>query len=102
TRFSRDWSSDVCSSDLPNALPGLLPDRDWKRGRHGNFWFAGDTVNLGIGQGYMLVTPLQLATATAVLGNRGKWQIPRLIYAQGEQPVEVAHGDIADIQRSEE
>lgn len=84
--------------DIPNALPGLLPDRDWKRGRHGNFWFAGDTVNLGIGQGYMLVTPLQLATATAVLGNRGQWQIPRLIYARNNQPVDVAHGDIPDIQ----
>ncbi len=84
--------------DVSNALPGLLPDREWKRSRRGSFWFAGDTVNLGIGQGYMLVTPLQLATATAVMGNRGVWQIPRLIYAHNNTPDIIPHGDIPDFQ----
>ena len=84
--------------DVTNALPGLLPDRDWKRSRRGSFWFAGDTVNLGIGQGFMLVTPLQLATATAVLGNKGTWQIPRLIYAHNNTPDVIPHGDIPDFQ----
>ena len=46
----------------------------------------------------MLVTPLQLATATAVIGNRGVWQIPRLIYAHDNVPDIIPHGDIPDIQ----
>lgn len=84
--------------DVGNALPGLLPDREWKREKRRSFWFAGDTVNLGIGQGFMLTTPLQLATATAVLANRGKWQIPRLLHAHNDRPDDIPHGDIADIQ----
>ena len=91
--FGRDMTLDVI-----NALPGLLPSREWKRQRHKLFWYAGDTVNMGIGQGYMLVTPLQLATATAVLANHGKWNIPRLIYAHNDQADDVPHGAIPDIQ----
>src|SRR5690554_3242367 len=86
------------ASDIRYALPGILPGREWKRDNRRSFWFAGDTVNLGIGQGYMLVTPLQLATATAVLANNGRWNVPRLIYAQDHEIVEIEHGDIPDIE----
>ena len=86
------------SLDVSDALSGLLPGRDWKRQKHKSYWYAGDTVNLGIGQGYMLATPLQLATATAVMANRGKWVIPRLIAAHDDIPEDVPHGDIPDIQ----
>jgi penicillin-binding protein 2 len=65
--------------DVPNALSGLLPDRKWKKEQRGRSWYAGDTLNLGIGQGFMLATPLQLATATAVLAAKGKWHTPRLM-----------------------
>ena len=91
--FGRDMTLDVI-----NALPGLLPDRDWKRARRKSFWYAGDTVNLGIGQGFMLVTPLQLATATSVLASHGEWKVPRLIYAHDDVIDEVPHGDIPDIE----
>ncbi len=91
--FGRDMTVDVI-----NALPGLLPDREWKKQRHGSFWYAGDTVNMGIGQGYMLVTPLQLATATSVLANHGIWKVPHLIYAHNNEVDDIAHGDIPDIQ----
>lgn len=91
--FGRDMTLDVI-----NALPGLLPDRDWKKKRKGSFWYAGDTVNLGIGQGFMLVTPLQLATATAVLANHGQWKVPRLIYAHNNKIDDIQHGDIPDIE----
>jgi penicillin-binding protein 2 len=91
--FGRDMTLDVIS-----ALPGLLPDREWKKTNRRGSWYPGDTVNLGIGQGFMLVTPMQLATATAVMANRGKWQVPRLIYAHNEVEDVIEHGDIPDIQ----
>jgi len=65
--------------DLPEARSGLLPTRRWKEETRGLPWYPGDTVNIGIGQGDMLVTPLQLATATAVIANRGKWVAPRML-----------------------
>ncbi|MCL7944403.1 penicillin-binding protein 2 [Marinobacter sp. ATCH36] len=65
--------------DVSGALSGLAPSRDWKRAVHNEPWYPGDSVNLGIGQGYMLATPLQLATATSVLANRGNWAEPRLL-----------------------
>lgn len=45
----------------------------------GEPWYPGDSVNMGIGQGFMLATPLQLATATALIANRGRWVEPRLL-----------------------
>ena len=65
--------------DVPNALPGLLPSREWKKDKRRRSWYAGDTLNLGIGQGFMLTTPMQLATATAMLAAKGKWHTPRLM-----------------------
>lgn len=65
--------------DLPEARMGLLPSRQWKRSARNEAWFPGDTVNIGIGQGDILVTPLQLAAAVAVLANRGKMIAPRML-----------------------
>jgi penicillin-binding protein 2 len=80
--------------DVSGALNGLLPSDDWKRAVHGEIWYPGDTVNLGIGQGYMLATPLQLATATSVLANRGSWAEPRLLKEiLGDRTVESALPD---------
>jgi len=90
--FGRDMSSDVIS-----AVSGILPDREWKRDTGRGSWYPGDTVNLGIGQGFMTVTPLQLATATAVLANKGRWEIPRLLAAENDVPTILPHGDIPDI-----
>lgn len=65
--------------DMAEALKGILPSSDWKRNALGESWYTGDSLNASIGQGYVLATPLQLATATAVLANRGKWLQPKLI-----------------------
>ncbi len=81
--FGQDTSLDVVS-----ALPGLLPSKEWKRSQGRGSWYPGDTVNMGIGQGYMLVTPLQLATATAVLANKGEWIMPHLIADGGDMEKE--------------
>ncbi len=57
--------------DLVGEKSGLLPTPEWKKKRYKKPWYKGDTVIVGIGQGYMLVTPMQLAQATATLANRG-------------------------------
>ena len=69
----------VTSIDIAGADPGLLPSRVWKQGARGEPWYAGDSVNLGIGQGDLLATPLQLATAAMVIANRGQWIRPRML-----------------------
>ncbi|MDI9246226.1 penicillin-binding protein 2 [Marinobacter sp. CHS3-4] len=75
--------------DVSGAMSGLLPSRDWKRAVHSQPWYPGDSVNMGIGQGFMLATPLQLATATSVLANRGNWAEPRLLKSvQGDRSVD--------------
>ncbi|MCH8503420.1 MAG: penicillin-binding protein 2 [Ectothiorhodospiraceae bacterium] len=65
----------------PGELGGILPSREWKRGARGEPWFHGETLITGIGQGYFLTTPLQLAQATAVIANRCKACAPRLVRA---------------------
>ncbi|MFO7276807.1 MAG: penicillin-binding protein 2 [Pseudomonadota bacterium] len=71
--------------DIGGERPGLLPSREWKRRafkrREDQIWFPGETVNFGIGQGYFLVTPIQLAHYTAILANRGVAYRPRLVRA---------------------
>ena len=64
--------------DLPGEAPGLIPTPDWKRGTYGEAWYKGETLNAGIGQGYVLATPLQLAVMAARIGNGGHAVVPRL------------------------
>lgn len=64
--------------DLPGERQGVLPTRSWKRAALDEPWFPGETVILGIGQGYISATPLQLAHATAALAGRGMTPPPRL------------------------
>ena len=52
-----------------DALPGRLPDPVWKRGAKGEPWYPGDTINMGVGQGDVLATPLQLATVAALIAE---------------------------------
>ena len=73
----------VCD-DLLHENDGLLPSRAWKFTRHGKGWYLGDTLNLAIGQGYMLATPLQLATMAARLAT-GLEINPYVIRDYGQQ-----------------
>jgi penicillin-binding protein 2 len=67
--------------DIDGELSGLAPSQEWKWQRFKQKWYAGDTVSVGIGQGYMLATPLQLAAATATIANNGVPVHPRLLKA---------------------
>ncbi len=74
--------------DSDNERAGLLPSRDWKRAVKGSHWFPGETLNVGIGQGFMLTTPMQLAVATAVLANKGVRKVPRIVRSINDNPVQ--------------
>ena len=65
--------------DLDGELSGLLPTPDWKKRRFKQPWWPGETVIAGIGQGYMLTSPMQLAVATMALANKGVMYKPQLI-----------------------
>ena len=67
--------------DIDGELPGLQPSTEWKWQRYRQRWYAGDTISVGIGQGYWLATPLQLAVATAAIANDGQVVQPRLVRA---------------------
>lgn len=77
--------------DIEGELAGLLPSREWKKRVHGLPWFPGETLISGIGQGFNLSTPLQLANATAILARKGKKLQPRVVASiQNQQTGETA------------
>lgn len=65
--------------DIDGEAGGLLPSEEWKMKRFKQKWYPGDTISVGIGQGYNLATPMQLAQATAVLANRGVVFRPHIV-----------------------
>ncbi|WP_320174115.1 penicillin-binding protein 2 [Maridesulfovibrio sp.] len=77
---------------LPHEKGGLIPTRDWKKRRFGDIWHPGENLNFSIGQGYTLVTPLQVARSISSLINGGKLLRPQLLAGepaeeQGELPL---------------
>lgn len=76
---------DKLGIDMDEELGGLIPSPEWKWKNKKTRWYTGDTVISGIGQGFMLTTPLQLANAVAIIANRGFWFKPRLLL-QTKQP----------------
>lgn len=74
--------------DLPGEGRGLLPSREWKRAVHEEPWYPGETVIAGIGQGFNVVTPVQLANAVVTLVNGGVRYEPRVLFAS-KQPGDV-------------
>lgn len=87
--------------DMEGETSGLLPSAEWKMKRHNQIWYPGDTVSAGIGQGYNLVTPLQLAFATATLANDGVAFRPHMvkeIRRARSEPVLTEHKQLFDLQ----
>ncbi|MGC7559071.1 penicillin-binding protein 2 [Pasteurella sp. PK-2025] len=65
--------------DIQEETAGIMPSREWKQKRHKKSWLQGDTISVGIGQGYWIATPLQVAKATSVLVNNGRVNTPHLM-----------------------
>ncbi|HIL61768.1 MAG TPA: penicillin-binding protein 2 [Porticoccaceae bacterium] len=84
--------------DIRYARTGVLPSREWKRASRGEPWYPGDTINSSIGQGYMWATPLQLATAAAIVANKGKVVQPRMLKeVEGQEYVPLNEDPVPDV-----
>ncbi len=91
----------VTGIDLPNEEKGLVPSPEWKKKAKNLPWYPGETVITGIGQGFLLATPLQLAKFAATLANRGKSVQPFIIQnEQNELPDKQQSYDISTIEKS--
>lgn len=78
TRFGLGTATGL---DLPGEKGGLLPSREWKKRVRRENWYPGETLNIGIGQGYLTTTPLQLAHITARMAMRGQGFRPHIVHA---------------------
>lgn len=87
--------------DMPRETSATLPSREWKKRRYNREWLPGDTVNAGIGQGYFLVSPVQLAYATAVLAANGKLIPPRLAAKVGNDSTAMPDQEIPQIEKQD-
>jgi len=77
----------VTGVDMPGEAAGLVPSKDWKRATKKQAWYPGETLIAGIGQGFMLSTPLQLAHMTATLAQRGAAFRPHLALDVPPEPL---------------
>ena len=75
--------------DTTNERRGVLPSTHWKRDAMGQPWYPGETISAGIGQGYMLASPMQLAVATSIMASKGLRRVPRLVQSIDGVPVDV-------------
>jgi len=78
--YSREFGLGQASGiDLPGETPGFLPTPEWKQRTQAMIWLGGDTLNISIGQGYLLVTPIQMADVIAMIVNEGKVFRPHVL-----------------------
>ena len=69
----------ITAIDLPGERKGLNPSEEWKKSQGRGSWWPGDSLNIGIGQGFLLATPLQLAYATSIIANKGERLLPQVV-----------------------
>ncbi len=78
----------LSGADITGEQPGLLPSRQWKEVNREEPWYPGETLSVGIGQGFFTATPLQLSSAFATLANQGEQIQPHLLYATRSTRIE--------------
>jgi penicillin-binding protein 2 len=85
--------------ELPSESMGLLPNSAWKEKKVGEKWYLGDTYNMGIGQGYILATPIQVNNMTATVARRGSWCPLTLMLTKDPActDIELSHDDIETV-----
>ncbi len=83
--------------DLPETKAGVVPDTNWKKKQADKIWHPGETINACIGQGYMLASPLQLATMTARIVNGGKMVKPWLAGYSGDKKIYTENSDMMGV-----
>ncbi|MDR9830684.1 penicillin-binding protein 2 [Vibrio sp. FNV 38] len=89
---------DFTGIDIHEESKANMPTREWKMARHKTPWYQGDTIPVGIGQGYWTATPIQLAKATSVLVHRGEVIAPHLLRATIDNGERFDHQKLADIE----
>jgi penicillin-binding protein 2 len=78
--YSKEYGyGDITGIDLPGEIAGFLPTPQWKERRFHERWVAGDTMNISIGQGYTLVTPIQMANMISLVVNNGRIYMPHVL-----------------------
>jgi len=95
---------DYTGIDIHEEKPGIMPSRSWKRARHNQAWYTGDTISLGIGQSYWTATPLQLAKATAIVAANGQRFTPQILGAsqQEQSLLQIPADDYAPVELKNE
>jgi penicillin-binding protein 2 len=87
---------DASGVDLPGEAEGIMPSREWKHSTQSLAWYPGDTLNVSIGQGFMLATPIQLAVVASRLATRGQVRTPKLVDTDTDTDTEsTANGKIS-------
>jgi penicillin-binding protein 2 len=78
--YARDYGFGVATGiDLPGEIDGFIPTPQWKNRRFHERWLGGDTMNMAIGQGFTLVTPIQMANMVCMVVNNGKMYQPHIL-----------------------
>ncbi len=85
--------------DLPNEASGVVPSTSWKMRNFHQKWYAGETISVGIGQGALTVTPLQLAVAIGGIATGGVWQQPHLVRDEKIAPARRADLNLENVQK---
>lgn len=97
SEFGRHFGLGVPSGvDIPNERRGVWPSREWKRSVRGDSWYPGDTVNMSIGQGYVLSSPMQLALMTSTIATRGQRLRPQIVRAIGDREIGPIVDDVVE------
>ncbi len=80
SKYGRLWGlGEKTGIDLPNENPGIIPSKEWKKARFKDKWHEGETVSVSIGQGYVTMTPLQMAFFYAAVANGGRLFKPNFV-----------------------